>query len=99
MSCKMSINKICNIFKKTPMLKFIIAVISLCLIHWILVQSYIYFCTELSLWGVFTHFFTMGSPVCQFLNYLQYELSKNYISIWAAAGVACTTWLITKITG
>ena len=99
MNCKIGINKICHVLKKKPMIKFTIAVISLCILHWLLVQSYVYFCTEFSLWGLFTHFFTMGSPVCQFLNYLQFELSKNYISIWAAAGVACSTWLITKITG
>ena len=96
---KLSIKKICELFKNNSMLKFLTVVISLCVLHWVLIHSYVYFCTEFSFWGLLTHFFTMGSPVCQFLNYIQFELSKNYISIWTAAGIAGATWLITKITG
>jgi len=48
--------------------------------------------------GAFQAIISLGSPVCQFINMLQYELARHYISIWAAAGTALVTWLVAKNT-
>jgi hypothetical protein len=36
---------------------------------------------------------SLGSPVCHFVNYLQFELAKNYITILAATGGAVICYL------
>jgi hypothetical protein len=77
-------------------LRFFGIIIALSSLHWICVQIYISNCISSSLIGVFSNIFTLGSPFCQFINYVQFELSKHYITIWAAAAVGLITWFISK---
>jgi len=79
-------------------IKFLGVVFSTCFIHWALVNTYCIFCAPPSWFGPISTFISLGSPLCQFINYVQYELAKHYITIWAAAGIALTTWLIAKLT-
>ncbi len=78
--------------------KILIGVTGIISIHWLLMQIYLFMCVRSGLWGFLTSFITMGSPVCQFINMLQYELARHYISIWATAGTALVTWLVAKNT-
>tara|TARA_B100000795_G_scaffold90695_1_gene65971 strand:+ start:65 stop:346 length:282 start_codon:yes stop_codon:yes gene_type:complete len=66
------------------------------LLHWIFAQIYIKYCIRSTFTGMFTHVFTLGSPFCQFINYMQFELSRYYITIWAAAAIGLITWFVTK---
>jgi len=54
-------------------------------------------CAPQTLTGLLNSFFTLGSPLCQFINYLQFELAKNYITIWTTAGVAVMGYITSKI--
>ena len=56
-------------------------------LHWSLIQVYSYICSPPGFYGLFQSFIMLGSPVCQFLNYLQYNLSTNFISIISAGAV------------
>ena len=67
-------------------MNFVGLIIGLALSHWVIFNVYNYFCNDFSLFGVFKNFFMMGSPVCQFFNTIQYEISRQYVNIWLAAG-------------
>jgi hypothetical protein len=76
------------------------AIITFCLIicatttmHWLLVQSYSHWCAPFTPWGLVGTLFTLGSPLCQFINHVQYELAKHYIVVWASAAVAIVVYI------
>ena len=89
-----------NIFKSSAIvcLKFSAFMLSTCFAHWFLVNIYSYYCVPPTIMGILQSIISLGSPVCQFVNMLQYELAKHYISIWATAGTALVTWLLAKNT-
>ena len=65
-------------------------------LHWILVQIYINNCISNTLAGFFTNVLTLGSPFCQFVNFVQFELSKHYVTIWLTTGISLITWFAIK---
>ena len=38
-----------------------------------------------------------GSPLCQFVNLIQYKLAQQYIYFWAAAGATVAAWILHKL--
>lgn len=64
------------------------------LLHWSIVQLYAKYCVPWGFFGIMQTFITMGSPMCQFANTVQYELGNRYITIWIGAGTACITWFL-----
>jgi|TARA_B110000971_G_C19875414_1_gene438210 hypothetical protein len=80
------------------LLKFTGVILLTCFSHWFLVNTYSYYCVPPTILGVFQSIISLGSPVCQFINMLQYELARHYISIWATVGTALVTWLVAKNT-
>lgn len=82
---------------KSAIIKFVSVILATVFIHWGLVSLYSYLCVPSGIKGVFYTFLNMGSPVCFFINKIQYELSQNYITIWATAGVSLIAWLISKL--
>ena len=82
------------ILQLKPVAVFALTVIITNLLHWTLIQVYSNYCAPSSIFGFFSSFISLGSPMCQFINYAQYEISKQYVKIWAAAGVAIITWMI-----
>ena len=79
-------------------IKFLFVVLFVGSLHWILTQLYYYLCVGSGVWGFITSFISLGSPVCQFINYCQYELSKHYITVWTASAVSLIGWLVIKLT-
>ena len=77
-------------------IQFIGLIIGISFLHWFLVQFYAHHCAPWSLFGPFATMLSLGSPVCHFVNYLQFELAKNYITIWAAAGGVVICYLFTS---
>lgn len=65
--------------------------------HWALVQLYSTFCAPWGFLGPFKLFITLGSPMCHFINIIQVELAKHYITIWLSAGAACVAWIASKV--
>lgn len=67
-------------------------------IHWLLVNLYIHNCAPSGIRGMLQTFISLGSPMCQFINMVQYELARHYITIWAAGATAILAWIIAKTT-
>ena len=70
---------------------FIVSVIT----HFGFIQMYINFCTPHSieqLMNIFTYF---GSPFCNFLNTVQYNISQYYVAFFSAI----STYILTKMFG
>ena len=38
-----------------------------------------------------------GSPLCQFINYVQFRLAQQYVYFWAAAGATAVSWIVRKV--
>ena len=93
----MSLQKIKNILKDNNVLKFALVALSIATSHYVLIHIYISMCVGTDFWGLFTSVIRLGSPVCQFINYVQFELSKYYIAAWTAVAVSFVAWLIGKI--
>lgn len=66
-------------------------------IQWGLIYIYTYLCVPLRWWGIFTSAISLGSPLCHFVNTIQYEITKNYILLWSTAATATITWIIAKL--
>ena len=79
---------------KSPIGMFGLIVTTTVFIHWFLVQLYATYCVPYGIFGILQTFITLGSPMCQFANTVQYELGKHYITIWVGAGTACVTWIL-----
>ena len=73
---------------------FLLVVFITAFIHWGLVGFYYNNCVDYSWMGIFTSIVNLGSPFCQFINYIQFEISKYYVTIWASAGVALIAYFI-----
>ena len=80
-----------------PLFIFCSIIIGTSLFHWSLIQTYSTLCSPPTLYGVLTNLSTLGSPFCQFINYLQFELSKHYIFIWGTAAVSFAAYVIGKL--
>jgi len=78
-------------------LKFIGFVLITVVAHWFLVNVYVTFCAPMSVFGIFKTMLNLGSPVCQFINLIQFELAKNYMTLWITAGVVTTSYVISKL--
>ena len=78
-------------------LTFILVIIVTSVLQWSALAIYNIWCSPTSVSGFITHLFTLASPLCQFINTVQYELSKKYISLWAGAAVAITSFIIAKL--
>jgi len=72
---------------------FLATIFGLSAFHWIFMKIYISICVDLSIWGLITNVIYMGSPVCHFINQVQYEISKYYSTIWASIVLSFVTWI------
>ena len=79
--------------------KFCGLVLATATVHWALVQFYAYYCAPWSWAGPFTTLLSLGSPVCHFINYVQFELAKHYITIWTLAGGSLVAYLFASKKG
>jgi len=82
-----------QIFK--AILTFGLIICSTTAAHWTLVQLYNQWCAPFTPLGLINTFFTLGSPLCQFVNHIQYELAKHYIIVWAGGAVAIVVYIST----
>jgi len=78
-------------------LTFILIICATTTIHWTLVQIYNLWCAPFTPTGFINTLFTLGSPFCQFINYVQFELAKHYIGVWTGAAVAIIAYVSTNL--
>ena len=83
---------------KHPVTLFLGIVLLTVIIHWSLVQIYTTYCAPWGWLGPLQTFVTLGSPMCHFINLVQYELAKHYITIWVGAASATVLWLTSNLT-
>ena len=83
-----------KLMKNKSTCKFIFVVLFLGISHWMLMQLYIHLCVGTGIIGILSSFISLGSPVCQFINFIQFELSKHYVTIWAATGISLIAWIV-----
>ena len=76
---------------------FLLVVLLTSTLHWTLHVLYSMWCAPHTVKGLLNSLFTLGSPLCQFINHIQFELAKNYITIWTTAGVAVMGYITSKI--
>ncbi len=76
---------------------FISMIILTGVIHWTLVQLYSHLCAPMTLKGLVTTFLALGSPLCHFINTIQYEIAKHYIALWAGGAVTLVAWMATRL--
>ena len=81
----------------TVITHFIGVILATTVTHWSLVNLYTYLCAPLSIFGPVKTLLNLGSPMCQFLNFIQYEIAKHYITIWGGAGLASIGWIIKQL--
>ena len=77
-------------------INFMLVVFATSFAHWGFVKFYYWNCIDPSWVGMFTNLINLGSPFCQFINYLQFEISKYYVYIWASAGIAIIAYFAGK---
>ena len=51
----------------------------------------------MTLKGLVTTFLALGSPLCHFINTIQYEIAKHYIALWAGGAVTLVAWMATRL--
>ncbi len=61
--------------------------------HWLIIQLYASICAPTGILGLLNSFLLLGSPTCQFLNYVQYHLSTHYIAVLSSLGVSILAFL------
>jgi hypothetical protein len=61
--------------------------------HYYLIHFYASYCAP----SLVSAVFSAGSPLCQFVNYVQFRLAQEYVYLWAAAGVTLIAWIVRKI--
>ena len=66
-------------------------------IQWLAMKFIMKFCYDDSLWGLVRNMFTLGSPICIFVNNIQTTLMNQYIMIWAGAATALITFIVKNV--
>lgn len=89
---KLFINPLCK-----PIISFLAIVFMTSSLQWILSYIYSSHCVDLSFYGFIKHSFNLASPFCQCINFVQFELSKNYINIWLTAGVSIIAFITSNL--
>tara|TARA_B100000408_G_C10300029_1_gene224109 strand:+ start:1162 stop:1461 length:300 start_codon:yes stop_codon:yes gene_type:complete len=86
------------VFKETmknflkPISVFFLSILTVSTVQWLSIQFLATYCSYWSLAGPFMNIFSLGSPVCHFVNHIQLKLSENYIFIWSCAATSCITY-------
>lgn len=79
-----------------PVLTFIYITLGIVTLHWTINYVYNKFCIDYSYYGFIMHIFNMSSPFCQFINFIQFKISKNYVDLWLSAGIAFIAFIASK---
>lgn len=56
--------------------------------QWFCIQFLYNYCSKPGVWGFIENLLSLGSPLCHFVNYIQYNLSQYYVQLWLNAGIA-----------
>jgi hypothetical protein len=79
-----------------PFLNFCCTILIISTIQWASIQFLANYCSTSGWLGPLYNIFSLGSPLCHFVNNIQIALSHQYINIWGGTGVAIITWITQK---
>jgi hypothetical protein len=88
--------QLCKIFESKiikSMLTFIICFLIIITGHFVLIHFYVNHCVP-TWWKSVVN---VGSPICQFVNRIQYELGLQYIYLWGAAAASIAAWTLHQL--
>jgi alpha-N-acetylglucosamine transferase len=78
----------------TSVIIFITTIVIISTLQWIALQIYNKYCSPQSMYEIFYNMFSLGSPVCYYINTIQYELSKYYVTLWTSTIAAFGAFLV-----
>jgi hypothetical protein len=55
--------------------------------QWLCIQFLYAYCSKPGVWGMIENILSLGSPICHFVNNIQYNLSIYYVQMWITAGL------------
>ena len=79
-----------------PFINFLSTILIISTIQWASIQFLANYCSTSGWLGPIYNLFSLGSPLCHFVNNVQIALSQQYINIWGGTGVAIITWFTQK---
>lgn len=71
--------------------KILIVVATIILVNfaqWISIQFLHTYCSKPGFWGMVENILSLGSPICHFVNNIQYNLSNYYVQLWLTSGLS-----------
>ena len=80
------------IFLKNPIILFIYSIIAISTFQWCALRFLTTYCAQPGIAGIIMNLMSLGSPICIFINTLQYTLSTHYITLWATAATSILTY-------
>ena len=80
------------IFLKNPIILFIYSILTISIIQWCALNFLTTYCSPSGIYGLIVNIFSLGSPVCMFINTIQYTLSTHYITLWATSATTILTY-------
>jgi hypothetical protein len=76
---------------------FILINSTLVISHWLCLKIYTRYCVPTDFFGIVQGFFSLGSPICQSINSIQYSLSEHYMKTWVLTTGTFVTYLVNKL--
>lgn len=77
-----------NLIKYSKKILFVIlTIIIVNIIQWLCIQFLYNYCSKPGFWGFIENLLSLGSPMCHFVNSIQYNLSQYYVQLWLNAGI------------
>lgn len=81
--------------KLKPIAIFITTSFIISSVQWASIHFMVMYCSQWGLAGLFKNIFSLGSPVCTFINHVQVALADYYITIWASTASFLIMWATT----
>ena len=80
------------IFIENPIILFIYSVLGISTIQWGALRFLTTYCAQPGIIGLFVNIMSLGSPICMFVNTIQYTLSTYYITLWTTVATTILTY-------
>lgn len=77
-----------------PVSMFVITISIISSIQWFSIKFLATNCSKDGFMGFLYNFMSLGSPICMFINSIQYHISTYYITIWASAAASILTYFL-----
>lgn len=70
-----------------------ITILFINLFQWLCIQFMYNYCSRPGIWGLVENLLSLGSPICHFVNNIQYNLSNYYVQLWLTSGIGLISFL------